>query len=158
MYTFRDTYFPTPRVYGGTRQSGKSTTTATGLSPRVRGNLPGFSGGRTGAGSIPACTGEPWLRFWLRNFWKVYPRVYGGTLSWKKAICQGSGLSPRVRGNPPRLRGSEWKSDGFGRITDGLLTAPDTLALLKFECQRPRRDLRSRSILFTEPPSQPQAS
>ncbi len=68
-----------PRVCGGTARRPRYVITASGLSPRVRGNR--YTGGRGGgpSGSIPACAGEPKFckkaRYW---FW-VYPRVCGGT-------------------------------------------------------------------------------
>ena len=70
-----------------------------GLSPRVRGNLPvrihEVSGGR----SIPARAGEPVDGDGTINLLQVYPRACGGTA----LFCAGSlpkiGLSPRVRGN-----------------------------------------------------------
>ena len=48
-----------PRVYGGTSGARFPQRTKRGLSPRVRGNRPWWSPGSRGAGSIPACTGEP---------------------------------------------------------------------------------------------------
>ena len=71
-----------------------------GLSPRVRGNL--HLGGRPAAvdGSIPACAGEPLPDVGLGRRPEVYPRVCGGTRAFSCALYSGSGLSPRVRGNP----------------------------------------------------------
>ena len=48
-----------PRVYGGTGCSFLLVVGYRGLSPRVRGNLPRWSGAAWRSGSIPACTGEP---------------------------------------------------------------------------------------------------
>ena len=48
-----------PRVCGGTSISLISSAVVTGLSPRVRGNLPQRSQTRSGRRSIPACAGEP---------------------------------------------------------------------------------------------------
>ena len=77
---------------------------ASGLSPRVRGNLVrGLAGGGEG-GSIPACAGEPTsFAARLTRRW-VYPRVCGGTVINVSFIIPPPGLSPRVRGN--RVRGN----------------------------------------------------
>ncbi len=72
-----------PRAYGGTSVGGVIAPVATGLSPRVRGNLSLATGVDKYRGSIPARTGEP-LIVLVRHF--CYRR-----------------LSPRVRGNPGRL-------------------------------------------------------
>ena len=50
--------------------------------------------------SIPACAGEPALLYGCVEFWRVYPRVCGGTTGKRPAVVTGRGLSPRVRGNP----------------------------------------------------------
>ena len=69
-----------PRVCGGTLHFGATGDTASGLSPRVRGNqfgvdlLPGF------LRSIPACAGEPGIIPKVPYLGQVYPRVCGGTL------------------------------------------------------------------------------
>ena len=68
-----------PRVCGGTPPAGKSVQRCEGLSPRVRGNRAVGAVGVVGAGSIPACAGEP---------------------SSDELPCSSDrGLSPRVRGN-----------------------------------------------------------
>ena len=88
-----------PRVCGGTRLLTNSVPLPSGLSPRVRGNLPCLSRFATGVGSIPACAGEP---DFLRDFFfgaTVYPRVCGGTCSGCLQMLYDDGLSPRVRGN-----------------------------------------------------------
>ncbi len=92
-----------PRVCGGTPGRARRLASASGLSPRVRGNRdlrPLRPGLRR---SIPACAGEP---FTTRNPLPpepVYPRVCGGTeqQAWDDAVSLG--LSPRVRGNPVEL-------------------------------------------------------
>ena len=73
-----------------------------GLSPRVRGNHPGPGAPRKRARSIPACAGEPTssLGDWIGR--RVYPRVCGGTNSYKLLTTYKHGLSPRVRGNRAR--------------------------------------------------------
>ena len=54
-----------------------------------------------GAGSIPACAGEPTNAANTTGLHRVYPRVCGGTASTRTYIGISTGLSPRVRGNPP---------------------------------------------------------
>ena len=96
-----------PRVYGGTFRGTPGTMESTGLSPRVRGNLPPSVPIWVYQRSIPACTGEPLGPAVNPQVVQVYPRVYGGTQ--KKAAVQGfvKGLSPRVRGNHHRRRTPE---------------------------------------------------
>ena len=91
-----------PRVCGGTNDVGNHQPAVGGLSPRVRGNPVGTNEPIPGHRSIPACAGEPVgncrpaCRPW------VYPRVCGGTHPPAIVPCKCWGLSPRVRGNPPR--------------------------------------------------------
>ena len=76
------------------------TMTSWGLSPRVRGNPPKPVASTWGSRSIPACAGEPrWMRP-RRKKKRVYPRVCGGTERMRIRNIAGTGLSPRVRGNP----------------------------------------------------------
>ena len=70
-----------------------------GLSPRVRGNLPSGLRGRAVDRSIPACAGEPFRAGNPERWHKVYPRVCGGTGTTTGRPVAGAGLSPRVRGN-----------------------------------------------------------
>ncbi len=83
-----------------------------GLSPRVRGNLPRAAQWRGYLGSIPACAGEPRAARKRSLQRRVYPHVCGGTASTYTFGGGNSGLSPRVRGNrckpapPPSGRGS----------------------------------------------------
>ena len=88
-----------PRVYGGTSLAQTEIDPHSGLSPRVRGNPPGCAGAGIPGRSIPACTGEPWVRagVWCKS--GVYPRVYGGTRCFAQQANPRRGLSPRVRGN-----------------------------------------------------------
>ena len=88
-----------PRVCGGTDKYVASGMPAEGLSPRVRGNphLTPPSSARTR--SIPACAGEPSGESTEFVSTRVYPRVCGGTSFADAAVVNGSGLSPRVRGN-----------------------------------------------------------
>ena len=100
-----------PRVCGGTWEWKSTPITATGLSPRVRGNRPGRSEGVVGFRSIPACAGEPrrcWAGCWPDM---VYPRVCGGTYPPPTDLWTAPGLSPRVRGNL-RRGGGGWRAVG----------------------------------------------
>ena len=88
-----------PRVCGGTIYRCASRSTLPGLSPRVRGNLRVAVCVRVGAGSIPACAGEPVYFPETGVMVGVYPRVCGGT-TWRAfSLSSSRGLSPRVRGN-----------------------------------------------------------
>ena len=92
-----------PRVCGGTPGVAVARQYAGGLSPRVRGNLQDFEPEVTMLRSIPACAGEPTCRRHWHYDDAVYPRVCGGT-SWQLGCAGcGGGLSPRVRGNQPRV-------------------------------------------------------
>ena len=88
-----------PRVCGGTAAAGSISSPAVGLSPRVRGNPTGALGWGAGAGSIPACAGEPRRVAARLPKMRVYPRVCGGTGVPVGRPPQIDGLSPRVRGN-----------------------------------------------------------
>ena len=91
-----------PRVCGGTGYERVSDVGVQGLSPRVRGNQVHYRRVLIGTGSIPACAGEPVLRFRRPAFLEVYPRVCGGTVPCHPGRRNGRGLSPRVRGNHAR--------------------------------------------------------
>ncbi len=90
-----------PRVCGGTRVGLLNHLVSPGLSPRVRGNLVGVKPAQLPARSIPACAGEPRTRLEDRLRKRVYPRVCGGTCPSSSPAVEKTGLSPRVRGNPP---------------------------------------------------------
>jgi len=78
--------------------------TSGGLSPRVRGSRPVACTGCCGRRSIPACAGEPMSDHVSSSVFKVYPRVCGGAvklMDWHKYT---SGLSPRVRGSPGKIK------------------------------------------------------
>ena len=95
-----------PRECGGTRMMSEKSSSSLGLSPRVRGNLPGRLCAAHRRGSIPASAGEPQGAPLAQSAARVYPRECGGTYS-RSALPQiGSGLSPRVRGN--RRRACSW--------------------------------------------------
>ena len=68
-----------PRVCGGTHCIIPLSVSVSGLSPRVRGNRPRTGAESPGAGSIPACAGEPHSSISLPSQGGVYPRVCGGT-------------------------------------------------------------------------------
>ena len=91
-----------PRVCGGTRSEHAVREVANGLSPRMRGNLGGLRKHSPAIGSIPAYAGEPVPVSGVVGDVEVYPRVCGGTLGASAAHWGGSGLSPRMRGNPRR--------------------------------------------------------
>ena len=90
-----------PRVCGGTVWGAGGGGWSGGLSPRVRGNPHGADVKGIGKRSIPACAGEPRDKPANAEQLEVYPRVCGGTLRRQVNHHQVSGLSPRVRGNPP---------------------------------------------------------
>ena len=85
----------------------------TGLSPRLRGNLPGAGRWRSTRRSIPALTGKPRIPPGSEGELGVYPRAYGETSQQIDCLLVVKGLSPRLRGNhafcsleSPRLRGN----------------------------------------------------
>ena len=88
-----------PRVCGGTARTVPTTGNAMGLSPRVRGNLPLPPLPPAAGRSIPACAGEPPMASPSSCRSRVYPRVCGGTPSFRAFRWRRCGLSPRVRGN-----------------------------------------------------------
>ena len=92
-----------PRVYprgcGGTLGHHDAHRASWGLSPRVRGNLPGPSDQSGRPGSIPAGAGEPPAPSASPSLPGVYPRGCGGTHIGVNRIAVNQGLSPRVRGN-----------------------------------------------------------
>ena len=90
-----------PRVCGGTAADQALAVCAWGLSPRVRGNRISGRPRHHEQRSIPACAGEPRGRCGRSSPGRVYPRVCGGTPTTPPAGTPLSGLSPRVRGNPP---------------------------------------------------------
>ena len=93
-----------PRVCGGTQRAEQRLQRQEGLSPRVRGNRTRTRLERDYERSIPACAGEPPSVFRSPSACRVYPRVCGGTGGVCPCAAGGKGLSPRVRGNPPRHR------------------------------------------------------
>ena len=97
---------------GGTATTSLLTTTAKGLSPRVRGNPGNTDQIPPSKRSIPACAGEPWLPHVINAAHRVYPRVCGGTVRDVLRYGVDLGLSPRVRGNRDILWqvGNHWRS------------------------------------------------
>ena len=89
-----------PRVCGGTGSVFRGDERDRGLSPRVRGNRGPYAEVVSFARSIPACAGEPVHWKGSLQSRRVYPRVCGGTMKAKTLDENGTGLSPRVRGNP----------------------------------------------------------
>ncbi len=94
-----------PRVCGGTLALTENVHRRQGLSPRVRGNLVMDFLLPLCKRSIPACAGEPSMPGGLYLSAEVYPRVCGGTRNVNGRRILHDGLSPRVRGNPPRVVG-----------------------------------------------------
>ena len=100
-----------PRVCGGTLDVILAGLPHFGLSPRVRGNRECGVRRNVGAGSIPACAGEPLVKISEETGFEVYPRVCGGTRTPQQPGHRVHGLSPRVRGNhliPALGAGSVW--------------------------------------------------
>ena len=92
-----------PRECGETIVLHCTTGLMGGLSPRVRGNLPGRPSLRLSVGSIPASAGKPPNPWVSVDFRRVYPRECGETCG-PLGVPRGSeGLSPRVRGNRRRM-------------------------------------------------------
>ena len=90
-----------PRACGGTIRRWHGYSSVPGLSPRVRGNPPDCRPRRWCRGSIPARAGEPQAGRGVADDSGVYPRACGGTRFRYRRHLLHSGLSPRVRGNPP---------------------------------------------------------
>ena len=68
-----------PRVGGGTKSLAHHVTTLPGLSPRGRGNQFGDLWAAKTRRSIPAWAGEPAFAIMMASWFRVYPRVGGGT-------------------------------------------------------------------------------
>ena len=92
-----------PRVCGGTSCCTTARMRVSGLSPRVQGNHQRDRQVPERQRSIPACAGEPGCWLWSNPADEVYPRVCGGTDTMASGRMGNCGLSPRVRGNPPRI-------------------------------------------------------
>ena len=101
-----------PRAGGGTGLGRAQLRRPPGLSPRRRGNPAGEGQGQLRHGSIPAQAGEPSTGTKHLRRDRVYPRAGGGTSRYLLVSTDGTGLSPRRRGNhldvarPEHLAGS----------------------------------------------------
>ena len=94
-----------PRVCGGSNWAWPPVLVLQGLSLRVRGKRLELGLPPGGGRSIPACAGEAQGQEARAGWFKVYPRVCGGSRSSSRNIQYHRGLSPRVRGkrrNPGR--------------------------------------------------------
>ena len=85
-------------MYGESSSDSADTSSANGLSPRVRGIHGKGTADQSYGGSIPACTGNPVELRRRRRFREVYPRVYGESDEAEQHFQSVGGLSPRVRG------------------------------------------------------------
>ena len=119
-----------PRACGGTLDASSRRLAASGLSPRLRGNLSGPPSVLNLPRSIPALAGEPVFFSLSVPLYTVYPRACGGTERCPAGRSGSLGLSPRLRGNPDvrqghiRWRGSIPALAGEPRgcsVTAGLL-------------------------------------
>ena len=88
-----------PRECGGTSVEIDVPYITSGLSPRVRGNLPIAVHVQVGHGSIPASAGEPGQPSPAKAPARVYPRECGATVVLAVFRVPTRGLSRRVRGN-----------------------------------------------------------
>ena len=95
-----------PRGCGGTPLGNVPHASASGLSPRVRGNHCCEARGSPVGGSIPAGAGEPGGQHGREGWGRVYPRGCGGTSIHSGMRGTATGLSPRVRGNREAARNS----------------------------------------------------
>ena len=96
-----------PRACGGTAKRSKLRCLCHGLSPRMRGNHDGHELPPPWTRSIPAHAGEPGAEGGPPLSTRVYPRACGGTSACGMAVISVTGLSPRMRGNPPCMLGGE---------------------------------------------------
>jgi len=93
-----------PRVCGGITLEVPGQRGKNGLSPRVRGNRRLGKPLRLLSWSIPACAGESYPAATAATAATVYPRVCGGITLEVPGQRGKMGLSPRVRGNPVKVR------------------------------------------------------
>ena len=96
-----------PRVCGGNRINWPPNFHGRGLSPRVRGKPSFLPRVRSWGGSIPACAGETFTCLEPTSYDEVYPRVCGGNAITPIVRGFADGLSLRVRGKRPVLRGAD---------------------------------------------------
>ena len=108
-----------PRVCGGTWYSFCLLLRQDGLSPRVRGNPAVVWFVYYCHGSIPACAGEPIREGKFREYWRVYPRVCGGT-EWAYCwLVHGVGSIPACAGEPYEIRGVGVSKTVYPRVCGG---------------------------------------
>ena len=88
-----------PRMYGETVPRLRRAVRPRGLSPHVRGNRRTELDRIPYLRSIPACTGKPSVGALFLVLVRVYPRMYGETIAYRRAPDVLKGLSPHVRGN-----------------------------------------------------------
>ncbi len=89
-----------PRMRGGTGTGNMATSAHSGLSPHARGNHREYMVGTVVCGPIPACAGEPTVKWHSVCCMGAYPRMRGGTFVVSEQDYAGTGLSPHARGNP----------------------------------------------------------
>ena len=76
------------------------------------------------SGSIPARAGEPSSRRSSTLITTVYPRACGGTADVAFLSTKGTGLSPRVRGNPPPAKRGRARNKGLSPRVRGTASVP----------------------------------
>ena len=87
-----------PRLRGGSRVMMSAASMMSGLSPPTRGILRLIPADMVGARSIPAYAGDPSRARAVTGRSAVYPRLRGGSLSYKLLDADTEGLSPPTRG------------------------------------------------------------
>mgnify|MGYP007066784724 CR=1 FL=1 len=92
-----------PRVCGAASVFAEARNHCCGLSPRVRGNRIQKFDCRFVRGPIPACAGQPLKVGTFISIIRAYPRVCGATRWIHPEYLIAQGLSPRVRGNLPKV-------------------------------------------------------
>ena len=112
-----------PRVCGAAAQEHEAVRPRSGLSPRVRGSPGSKSTGSGGAGSIPACAGQPSYDNLVKLVMEVYPRVCGAAPCPRRIQAQHPGLSPRVRGS----LGFVWQRRPVSRSIPACAGQPGTM-------------------------------
>ena len=113
-----------PRACGGTPTVVIVSGAATGLSPRMRGNLEGTTDPFPSNRSIPAHAGEPRHRMQRHPLYRVYPRACGGTRHVLRPYPCACGLSPRMRGNPTGSPTWKPRTKVYPRACGGTVSIP----------------------------------
>ena len=88
-----------PRMCGGATHPIHILSKRNGPSPHVRGSPKRLQAACPGGGSIPACAGEPDIRWAKFSKKKVHPRMCGGAPAGPGSGFPCSGPSPHVRGS-----------------------------------------------------------